>query len=479
MTISLVTIVHNRKEWLTQTLESVLLQTIDGSEIEYIVWSDGSTDGSDLIAANYAERFKDSGITYRVISNPHLGFAPSLALALEQTSGEFLGWIDSDDALHPHCLSSMLNYFDQEPLADMVYSYHTEVDSDFKMLGLGMRCQIHYSALALMHYFMLFHFRLIRRSIYDKVGGVDSFAGTAPDYDLCLKISEQGVIKCNARSLYYWRKHDNNMSSNLAAMEQGQTYALGRAADRRVELNLRSSVQAITSAATQINHLVRLQKGIVIVAVGARYLELAIECARSIKQYSDLSIALVTTENLSLSQKTNFQMILTTKRSPFGFSNEQEARLLKGASYWLSPFNETIYLDADTVCRGDIDCIWQFVGGAQIAMTKDAIAPMVGRSLVKGVEKSCTVQRLGSDYPQYSGGVLVWRRSLHVQEFFRNWLAEWLVWCSVDQLALARALHRSKIIPVTLPPEFNVTSLDCKAAEGAIVVHHLASQSQR
>ncbi len=476
MTISLVTVVHNRKEWLKQTLESVLLQTIDGSEIEYLVWSDGSTDGSDLVAANYAERFKDSGITYRVISNPRLGFAASLALALDQTSGEFLGWVDSDDALHPHCLSSMLDFFGSNPLVDMAYSYYTEVDENFTTRGLGPRCQINYSNLALMHYFMIFHFRLIRRSIYDRVGGIDSFSGAVPDYDLCLKISEQGLIKCNPRALYYWRRHSDNLSDNAEAITRGQVYALGQAAERRVNINLRVTAQRVINAAKNANYLVRLSRGIVIVAVGRRYLDLALSCAKSIKQYSNLSIALITTENLTPEEKTNFQMILNARRSDFGFSDQQEARLLKGAAYWISPFNETIYLDADTLCRGDIDCVWQFLGSAQIAMTKDAIAPTVGRSLVKGMEKDCTLERLGHSFPQYSGGVLVWKHSLHVEDLFRNWLAEWLVWCSIDQLALARALHRTKIIPVTLPPEFNVTSLDCKAAEGAIVVHHLASQ---
>jgi glycosyltransferase involved in cell wall biosynthesis len=474
--ISLVTIVHNRKKWLVQTLESVLLQTIEGSEIEYIVWSDGSTDGSDSVAANYAERFRDAGISYRVISNPHLGFAPSLALALEQTSGEFLGWVDSDDALHPHCLSSMLDFFDKNPLVDMAYSYYNEVDENFASRGLGTRCQISYSNLALMHYFMVFHFRLIRRSIYDRVGGVDTFSGATPDYDLCLKISEQGLIKCNPRALYYWRRHANNLSDNADAISAGQVYALGQAAERRANINMRVTAQRIINAAKNANYLVRLSKGVLIVAVGRRYLDLALSCAKSIKQYSNLPIALVTTENLSLEEKTNFQMILNTRRSDFGFSDQQEARLLKGASYWISPFNETIYLDADTVCRGDIDCIWRFLGSAQIAMTKDAIAPTVGRSLVKGMEKDCTVQRLGADFAQYSGGVLVWRRGLHVEKFFENWLAEWLVWCAIDQLALARALHRTKIIPITLPAEFNVTSLDCQAAPNAIVIHHLASQ---
>ena len=81
---------------------------------------------------------------------------------------------------------------------------------------------------------MTFHFRLIRRSVYELVGGVDPSVGRAEDYDLCLKLSEVTEIAHIPRPLYLYRVHDDAMSHDsrldqiMAAKE-----AIARALARR------------------------------------------------------------------------------------------------------------------------------------------------------------------------------------------------------------------------------------------------------
>lgn len=79
---------------------------------------------------------------------------------------------------------------------------------------------------------MTFHFRLIRRSVYDQVGGIDSAFARAEDYDLCLHLSEVTQIHHLPQSLYAYRQHDSNATHDQSAMirwsYQDSTQALQR-----------------------------------------------------------------------------------------------------------------------------------------------------------------------------------------------------------------------------------------------------------
>jgi GT2 family glycosyltransferase len=66
---------------------------------------------------------------------------------------------------------------------------------------------------------MTFHFRLLRRSIYDRIGGIDTHFIRAFDYDLCLKLSEVTAIEHYSKALYYYRLHQGNTNVNKRLAE--------------------------------------------------------------------------------------------------------------------------------------------------------------------------------------------------------------------------------------------------------------------
>jgi hypothetical protein len=101
----------------------------------------------------------------------------------------------------------------------MVYTNHWIIDEQGKVLGLGARCQIPYSKDRLLIDFMTFHFRLMRREIYDLVGGIDLQFPQAQDYDICLKISEVTEIYHLQRSLYFYRTHPDTISQAQKAKQ--------------------------------------------------------------------------------------------------------------------------------------------------------------------------------------------------------------------------------------------------------------------
>jgi glycosyltransferase involved in cell wall biosynthesis len=206
--ISLAMTVYNRENYLSLALDSILTQTYPHWHL--IVWDDGSTDSSPAIAREYASF--DPRIHF--IPAPHTGRANALRAAIAASDRPYLAWIDSDDLLAPDALAATVAILDSNPQIGMVYTNHAIVDARGKILGLGARCQIPYSPERLLIDFMTFHFRLLRREVYDRCGGIDLDFPQAQDYDLCLKISEVTEIYHHLQPLYYYRVHPNTISAS-------------------------------------------------------------------------------------------------------------------------------------------------------------------------------------------------------------------------------------------------------------------------
>jgi len=94
----------------------------------------------------------------------------------------------------------------------MVYTSYVAMNEAGEVRGLGKRCQIPYSPQRLLVDFMTFHFRLMRRSVFDQVGGVDETIPSAEDYDLCLRLSEVTEIRHVNKPLYLYRVHQDSES---------------------------------------------------------------------------------------------------------------------------------------------------------------------------------------------------------------------------------------------------------------------------
>jgi glycosyltransferase involved in cell wall biosynthesis len=244
-TIALVTTVYNRQRYLAATLESGLAQT--DSDFEWLVWDDGSTDDSVAIAQDYAQR--DARI--RVVAAEHQGLAGALKSAIAATTAPFLGWVDSDDLLAPTALADTHAILHANPQVGLVYTDYEVIDAHGSNHGKGSRCQIPYSRERLLVDFMVFHFRLMRRTIYDQVGGIEATFLRAPDYDLCLKFSEVTEIYHLPKPLYYYRTHAQSVSQRqrleqiLWAKQAIENALQRRGLSENYELDVQISAQYI------------------------------------------------------------------------------------------------------------------------------------------------------------------------------------------------------------------------------------------
>jgi hypothetical protein len=157
---------------------------------------------------------------------------------------------------------------------------------------------------------------------------------------------------------------------------------------------------------------------------------------------------------------------------PFDLERREGQRFLAGRIkpllYGLSPFDESLYVDADTDFAASPEAAfdllerWDFI-----------LAETQTRSLATSIadprESQWSSNWLGTGHLLYhNSGMLFWRRGEAVEQLFRLWSEEWQRFQSWDeQVALLRALLRSEALYLTVPYTWN-----CREGAKATLLHH-------
>lgn len=102
--------VYNAEDYLSRCLDSILDQ--DMTSYEVILVDDGSTDSSSLIC----DRYSATDPRFRTIHKPNGGVSSARNAGLNLAKGEYVMFVDSDDALAPGALQAMVSSIDGEDL---------------------------------------------------------------------------------------------------------------------------------------------------------------------------------------------------------------------------------------------------------------------------------------------------------------------------------------------------------------------------
>ena len=131
---SIIVPVYNVAPYLRECLDSVLAQTF--TDWECLCVDDGSTDESGVILDEYAQ--KDS--RFRVFHKPNAGVSAARNLGLDNVRGEWIWFVDSDDAICFDALECFYKLTTVNPLVDVFFFPEVlkyEVDTLFSR-GSGM-----------------------------------------------------------------------------------------------------------------------------------------------------------------------------------------------------------------------------------------------------------------------------------------------------------------------------------------------------
>lgn len=116
--ISVIIPLYNQEKYISQCLQSILLQSLN--EIEILVIDDGSTDSSLEIIKKIKE--KDSRI--KILYQNRKGAGAARNLGMSMASGEFIHFLDSDDWLEPHAYSTLIESQKEAPSEVLVFLYN-------------------------------------------------------------------------------------------------------------------------------------------------------------------------------------------------------------------------------------------------------------------------------------------------------------------------------------------------------------------
>lgn len=117
--ISIVVPIYNAEKYLVRCIESIINQTY--RQIEIILVDDGSTDSSIEICNSYKK--KDGRI--KVIAQKNCGVSSARNIGLDNATGEFVMFIDSDDWVELNICDSMVNLAVQHK-CDIVFCSYTK-----------------------------------------------------------------------------------------------------------------------------------------------------------------------------------------------------------------------------------------------------------------------------------------------------------------------------------------------------------------
>lgn len=209
--VSVIVPVHNTAKYIEDCVESITNQTL--KDIEIILVENASTDNSLEICSSLSQNNARIKVVHSDIGDPSL----ARNIGIEASSGEYLGFIDSDDTVAPEMYADLLELLESESL-DIVfcdfmkkYDYRSDryvfentgkmtVASAQEMLKLNFKDEIPQSICTM----------LCRRFVFDNIRFPVGryYEDTATTWKLILASEKVGHI---ARPYYHYYRHSGSI----------------------------------------------------------------------------------------------------------------------------------------------------------------------------------------------------------------------------------------------------------------------------
>lgn len=205
--VSVIIPTYNRKEYLQLAIESVLGQTYDDYEI--IVVDDGSSDGTGAaIEARYGERV-------RYLWQENQGESVARNRGIELAQGDYLALLDSDDLWLPTKLARQVYAMDSDPIAVLTFALSWTVDGEGQVVDMpslhqaGEEPDLSLESLYLKNPIYGASTVMMRRAAVVEVGAFDRAIRYGEDWDLWLRLRQQGSFLFLNEPLTFVRRHAN------------------------------------------------------------------------------------------------------------------------------------------------------------------------------------------------------------------------------------------------------------------------------
>jgi len=205
---------YNRKDYLKETIESILAQTYKDYEI--VIVDDGSTDGTE-------DMIKQLGVPVTYHWQENGGDAAARNKLIELARGQYISFIDSDDLLFPDAIERLVEVMETETEDVVAYGSYVRIDQDGKVYGKCKRKL--YSGNITKHLFqtIIVHScgSIFPKKILENTVAFDTSLKVCSDYDLWLFLSTKYKFVALPNPTFKRRRHLGNLSN--VSFENGLT----------------------------------------------------------------------------------------------------------------------------------------------------------------------------------------------------------------------------------------------------------------
>jgi glycosyltransferase involved in cell wall biosynthesis len=212
---------YNYARYLPTSLDSILSQHY--TDYELILIDDGSTDDTWAIMQEYAAKHPKISIFK---NKKNIGIYPSYQERWEESQGKYLHFFTADDLYHPHCLSKVMNLFENHPnlglvCTDIEYFEDGKNSRKQKKLLPGSHTSRVFTRNEMIPLFQSTQFWIpgvacfVKREIFKKYGNFDPSLENIADWFYFHKISLHEGIGYIPEVLISMRQHDQTYTARV------------------------------------------------------------------------------------------------------------------------------------------------------------------------------------------------------------------------------------------------------------------------
>lgn len=211
--ISIVTACYNMAAYVGTTISSIVSQNYPN--LEYIVVDGASTDGTTYVIDKHADKIDV------FISKPDDGQYHAIQKGLDIGQGEIMAWLNADDIYCPWTLSVVGEIFEQFPDVDWITGLPTFLNDAGQCVRVSNTLSAYPQKYIRNGWFRSYlggylqqESMFWRRSLWDKVGGLDLSLKYAADFKLWTEFAEQTDIVSLAVPLAAFRYRPGEQKSS-------------------------------------------------------------------------------------------------------------------------------------------------------------------------------------------------------------------------------------------------------------------------
>lgn len=233
--ISIIMTVCNGRTFLEGAFNSVLGQSYKDYEILFV--DDGSTDGSYELLESFTMRYPEKCILLTHEDRVNRGIVSSYNLGISKAKGEYIAFLEQDDAWDSNFLDEKVRVFKQYPEVGLVFSPYNVVSDGLYGIDMMLRQFLYRRFIPIGRPFnafpqvlkanciATFSTMVLRRELLKEVGSLDPGI-VAYDWWIVATLAAKSLFYCDRKSQIDWRWHKKS-TMGRQSFESFRRTALG------------------------------------------------------------------------------------------------------------------------------------------------------------------------------------------------------------------------------------------------------------